>query len=108
MDNLIVFNNEKFIDYSEEIFLSEPNVEKANRLGDQANYLNLTFIATTDFKQLSQLKLSVLVKYIPSAPSYDVDISQLIRYAAHIMLPLDITQGIYWTDSFLRVIKSID
>ena len=42
--DLIVFNNKKFIDYVKDIYPSEPNVEKFNRLDDQVNYLDLTFI----------------------------------------------------------------
>ena len=41
MDDLIVFDNKKFIDYVKDIYPSELNVEKANRLDDQANYLDL-------------------------------------------------------------------
>ena len=37
MDDLIVFNNKKFIDYVKNIYPSELNVEKANRLDDQVN-----------------------------------------------------------------------
>ena len=44
INDLIVFNNKKFIDYVKDIYPSELNVEKANRLDDQANYLDLTFI----------------------------------------------------------------
>ena len=44
IDDLIVFNNKKFINYVRYIYPSELNVEKANRLDDQANYLDLTFI----------------------------------------------------------------
>ena len=44
IDDLIVFNNKRCIDYVKDIYPSELNVEKANRLDDQANYLDLTFI----------------------------------------------------------------
>ena len=37
MDDLNVFNNKKFVDYVKDIYLSERNVEKANRLDDQVN-----------------------------------------------------------------------
>ena len=40
MDNLIAFNNRKFIDYVKDIYSSELNGGKANRLDDQANYLD--------------------------------------------------------------------
>ena len=41
-DDLIVLNNKRLIDYVKDIYPSELNVEKANRLNDQANYLDLT------------------------------------------------------------------
>ena len=44
IDELKVFNNKKFIDYVKDIYPSKLNVEKANRLDDQANYLDLTLI----------------------------------------------------------------
>ena len=44
IDDLIVFNNIKVHDYVKDIFPSELTVDKANRLDDQANYLDLTFI----------------------------------------------------------------
>ena len=40
IDDLIVFSNKKFKD----IYPFELNVEKANRLDDQTNYLDLAFI----------------------------------------------------------------
>ena len=43
IDDLIVFNNKKFIDCVKEISPFELNVEKTNRSDDQANYLDLTF-----------------------------------------------------------------
>ena len=56
IDDLIVFNNKKFIDYVKEIYPSElKNVEKANRLDDQANYLDLTFIIDTNNRLYTKL-----------------------------------------------------
>ena len=43
-DDLIVFNKKNFIDYVKDIYPSELNAEKANKLDDQANYLDSTFI----------------------------------------------------------------
>ena len=89
MDDLIVFNNEKFKD----IYPSELNVEKDNRLDDQANYLDLTFIIGNNIRLYTKLydkrddfnfhivNFPFLSSNIPSGPSYDVYISQLIRYA---------------------------
>ena len=93
IDDLIVFNIKKFIDYVKDIYLSELNVEKANRLDDQANYLDLTFIISHNIRLYTKLydkrddfnfhivNFPFLLSNIPSGPSYGVYISQLIRYA---------------------------
>ena len=44
IDDLIVFNNKKFLDYLKEIYPSQLTVEKANKLDHPAGYLDLTFI----------------------------------------------------------------
>ena len=44
IDDLIVFNNKRFIDYAKDVHTYELNAEKANRLDDPPNYLDLTFI----------------------------------------------------------------
>ena len=44
IDDLIVFNNKKFLDYLKEIYLSQLTVEKANKSDHLADYLDLTFI----------------------------------------------------------------
>ena len=50
-DDLIVLNNRKFINYVKcthqiycQVYLSELNLENADRLDHQANYLDLTFM----------------------------------------------------------------
>ena len=43
-DDLIVFNNNKFLDYLKEIYPSQMTVEKANKSDHLADYLDLTFI----------------------------------------------------------------
>ena len=92
-DDLIVSNNRKFIDNVKDIYPSEPNVEKANTLDDQANYLDLTFIIGNNNRLYTKLygkpddfnfhvlNFPFLSSNIPSGPSYGVYISQLIRYA---------------------------
>ena len=93
VDDLIVFNNKKFIDYVKDIYPSELNVEKADRLDDQANYLDLTFIIGNNNRLYTKLydkrddfnfhivNFPFLSSNTPSGPSYGVYISQLIRYA---------------------------
>ena len=44
MDDLIVFNNKKFLDYLKETYPSQLTVEKANKLDHLADYLDLTYI----------------------------------------------------------------
>ena len=44
IDDSIVFNNRKFLDYLKEIYPSELTVDKANKSDHLADYLDLTFI----------------------------------------------------------------
>ena len=44
MDDFIVFDNKKFLDYLKEIYSSQLTVEKANKSDHLADYLDLTFI----------------------------------------------------------------
>ena len=72
---------------------SELNVEKADRLDNQANYLDLTFIISNNNRLYTKLydKCADFNFHIvnfpffssdkPSDPSYGVYISQLIKYA---------------------------
>ena len=93
IDNLIVFNNKKFLDYLKEIYPSQLTVEKANKSDHLADYLDLTFIIDSGGKLSTRLydkcddfdfhivNFPYLSSNIPSGPSYGVYISQLIRYA---------------------------
>ena len=92
-DDLIVFNNKKFLDYLNEIYPSQLTVEKANKSDHLAVYLDLTFIIDSEGKLSTRLydkrddfdlhivNFPFLSSNIPSGPSYGVYISQLIRYA---------------------------
>ena len=92
MDDLIVFNLKKFIGHVKDIYPSEINVEKANRLDDQENYLDLTFIKCKNNRLYMKLydkrddfnfhivNVPFFSSNIPSGPSYCVYISQLITY----------------------------
>ena len=92
-DDLIVFNNKKFLDYLKEIYPSQLTVEKANKSDHLADYLDLTFIIDGGGKLSTSLynkrddfdfhivNFPFLSSNIPSGPSYGVYISQLIRYA---------------------------
>ena len=93
IDDLIVFNNKKFVDYLKEIYPSQLTVEKANKSDYLADYLDLTFIIDSGGKISTRLydkrddfdfqivNFPFLSSNISSGPSYGVYISQLIRYA---------------------------
>ena len=93
MDDSIVFNNKKFLDYLKEIYPSQLTVEKANKSDHLADYIELTFIIDSRGKLSTRLydkrddfgfhivNFPFLSSNIPSGPSYGVYISQLIRYA---------------------------
>ena len=93
IDDLIVFNSKKFLDYLKEIYPSQMTVEKANKSDHLADYLDLTFIIDSGGKLSTRLydkrddfdfhivNFPFLSSNIPSGPSYGVYISQLIRYA---------------------------
>ena len=91
-DDLIVFNNNKFLDYLKEIHTSQLIVEKGNKSDHLADYLDLTFIIDSGGKLLTRLdryddfdfhivNFPFLSSNILSDPSYGVYISQLKRYA---------------------------
>ena len=54
-DNLIVFNNKKFLDYLKEIYPSQLTIEKGNKSDHLANYLDLTFIMDSGGKLSTRL-----------------------------------------------------
>ena len=93
IDDLIVFNNKKLLDYLKEIYPSQVTVEKADKSDHLADYLDLTFIIDSGGKLSTRLydrrddfvfhivNFPFLSSNIPSGPSYGVYISQLIRYA---------------------------
>ena len=74
MDDLIVFNNKKCLDYLKEIYPLQLTVEKANKSDHLADYLDLTFIIDSGGKP---------IRLYDKDPFYGVYISQLIRYARY-------------------------
>ena len=93
IDDLIIFNNNKFMDYLRELYPSQLTVEKCNKSDHLAGYLDLTFIMDSGGKLSTRLydkcddcdfhivNFPFLSSKIPSCPSYGVYISQVIRYA---------------------------
>ena len=92
-DDLIVFNNQKFLDYLKEIYPSQLAVKKANKSDHLTDYLDLTFIIDSGGKlstwpydkpddfDFHIVNFPFFSSNIPSGPSYGIYISQLIRYA---------------------------
>ena len=88
MNDLIVFNNKRFLDYLTEIYPSQLTVEKANKLDHLADYLDLTFIIDSGGKLSTRLydkcydfdfhiiNFPFLLSNIPSGPSNCVYTSQ--------------------------------
>ena len=93
IDDLIVFNNKKFLDYLKGIYPSQLTVEKANKSDHMADHLDLTFIIDSGGKLSTRLcdkrdnfnyhivNFPFLSSNIPSGPFYGMYISLLIRYA---------------------------
>ena len=111
IDDLIVFNNKKFLDYLKEMYPSQLTVEKANKSDHLADYLDLTFIIDSGGKLPTRLydkhdfdfhivNFPYLFSNIPSCPSYGVYISKLISMhdAAHIMMISDIATSAWLID----------
>ena len=84
IDDLIVFNNKKFLDYLKEIYLSQLTVVKANKSDHLADYPDLTFIKDSGGKLSTRLydkrdefsfhivNFPFLSSNIPSGPSHGV------------------------------------
>ena len=93
IDDLIVFNSKKLLDYLKEIYPAQLTVEKASKSDYLADYLDFTFIIDSRGKLSTRLydkcddfdfhigNFPFLSSNIPFGLSYCVYISQLIRYA---------------------------
>ena len=95
IDDLIVFNNKKFLDYLKKIYPTQLTVEKANKSDHLADYLDLTFVIDSGGKLSTRLydrrddfdfhvvNFPFRSSSIPSGPSHCVYISKLIRCCSH-------------------------
>ena len=93
IEDLVVFDEKKFLDYLKEIYPSELTVEKANKSNHLADYLEITFITDSGGKLSKRLydkrddfdshivNFPFFSSNIPYGPLYGMYISQLIRYA---------------------------
>ena len=91
IDDLIVFNNKKFLDYLKEIYPSQLTVEKANKSDHLADYLDLTFIIDSGGKPGYMTNVVILTSTLSIFHTFPATyhlallmvllISQLIRYA---------------------------
>ena len=55
IDDFIVFNDKKFLDYLKEIYPSQLTVEKANKSDHLADYLDLILIIDSEGKLSTRL-----------------------------------------------------
>ena len=55
IDDLIVFNNKKFLDYLKEIYPSQLTLEKTNKSDHLESYLDLTFMIDSGDKLSTRL-----------------------------------------------------
>ena len=88
-DDMIVFNNKKFLDYLKEVYPSQLTVEKTNKSGHLADYLDLTFILDSGGKLSTRVydkhddfdfhivNFPFLSSNIPSGPSHQVTFCEL-------------------------------
>ena len=74
IDDLVVFNNKKFLDYLNELYPSHLTVEKANKSDPRRNDKHDDF-------DVHIVNFPIFSSKMPSGPSYGVYISQLKRYA---------------------------
>ena len=112
IDDLIVFNNKKFLDYLKEIYPSQLTVEKANKSDHLADYLDLTFIIDSGGKLSTRLydkhddfdfhivNFPYLSSNIPSGPSMVCTLHSSLDMhdAAHTMMISDITTSAWLID----------
>ena len=122
-DVFIVFKNKTFLDYLNEIYPSQLTVEKANKSGHLADYLDLTFIIDSGGKLSTRLydkrddfdfhivNFSFLSRNIPSGPSYGLYIHSSLDMhdAVNTMMILDISTSAWLIDfchKALRLEKS--
>ena len=112
IDDLIVFDKKKLLDYHKRIYQSQLTVEKANKSDRLVDNLDLTFVKdnggklstslydTRDDFDLHIVNFLFLSSNIPSGPFYGVYISQLIRYTrccSHQMI-LDTATSVWLID----------
>ena len=105
---MIVFNSKKFIDYVKDIYPSKLNVEKANKLDDQTNYLDLTFIignSNTLYTKLFFASFRLVMKCFPSVFCCHFE----YKIVFIIVVPAKVEQiGVKMTIMLHFVIKSLD
>ena len=118
IDDLIVFNNKKFLDYLKEIYPSQLTVEKANKSDHLADYLDLTFVIDSGGKLSTRLydKRDDFDFHIANFPFLSSNIpsgllmvcifhsSLDMHDAAHTMMISDIATGAWLIDFYHKAI----
>ena len=119
IDDLIVFNNQKFLDYLKEIYPSQLTVEKANKSDHLADYLDLTFIIDSGGKLSTRLYDKRddfhfhIVNFHSFPATYHLALLMLCTFhssldmhdAAHTMRISDIATSAWLTDFCHKAIK---
>ena len=82
IDDLFVFNNEKFWEYVKDVYPSQINAEKTNQCGNLGSEkLSTKLYGRRDEFDFCIVNFPFLSSNISSGPSFGLYISQLIRYA---------------------------
>ena len=98
IDDLIVFNNKKFLDYLKEIYPSQLTVEKANKSDHLADYLDLTFIIDSGGKLSTRLYKNLMILISTLSIFHTFHSSLDMHDAAHTMMISDIATSAWLID----------
>ena len=100
IDDLIVFNSKKFLDYLKKIYPSQLTVEKANKSDHLADYLDLTFIIDSGGKHSNRLydKCNDFDFHIVNFPFLSSNISSGPSNGVYVHSSLDIAASAWLID----------
>ena len=97
IDDLIVFNNKKFLDYLKEIYPSQLTVEKANKSDLLADYLDLTFIIDSggSFQPGYMTNVIILTSTLPIFHSFPASYHLALLMVCIFHSSLDMHDAVY-------------
>ena len=94
-DDLIVFNNKKFLDYLKEIYPSQLTVEKANKSDHLADYLDLTFIIDSGGKLSTMTNVMILTSTLSIFHSFPATYHLALLIVCIFHSSLDMHDAVY-------------